>query len=171
MATVLPVRLQLRLPPGWVQADPDEAGEPWSAFVAGHPDSMEGNFAAKITIAGEYRPDSASLGAIALASASIRGGGNVSAVQVVERREVGTANSSSGNRDTSPSLVQTMRLVATIKGTEMRLIQTQVLLAIRDRVVPRKRVVVMFALTTTPRQYTIVIRHFEAFLRTVRPGG
>lgn len=161
MATVMPVSLHFQLPDGWVAGDPDEAGAPGAAFIAGHLGSVEGTFPANIVIQGELRPDAASLEKIANEPIKqTQQDDAFTAAQVVERREIRASR--------TPGLVQIMKVVIDRGGTAQPLIQTQVFLSMRELDDPTKRAVVTIQLTATPSQFSTVIDDFEAFLRTVR---
>lgn len=163
MASVLPVSLYFQLPDGWVAGDPDEAGAPGAAFIAGHPASVERNFPANIVIQGELRPDAAPLGTIANESITqTRQDEGFTFVQVLERREVGGPG--------TPGVIQVVKVIVDREGTAQRLIQTQVFLSMSEVDDPGKRAVVTIQLTATPGQFPAVVGDFEAFLRTVRPA-
>ncbi|MFI5617659.1 hypothetical protein [Streptomyces sp. NPDC051567] len=91
MPTTLPLPIEFRLPEGWFPAPPDEVGAPGVAFVALHP-RPDAGFTANITIAGEYRPDGATLENIADASVE-RLREATGSVVVAHRREIGSRTS------------------------------------------------------------------------------
>ncbi|MEU1040328.1 hypothetical protein ACFYP4_24205 [Streptomyces sp. NPDC005551] len=159
MPTNLPVPIKFELPDGWRAEPPDEAGAPGAAFVASfrHPDA---GFTANITIDGEYRPDMAPLSAIADESVQRLRQGTAS-VQVVERREVGTAD--------APGLTQTLALSVVADRTCRDLVQSQVYLSMLDADDHRRRSVIRLVLTSTASQHTTVLEDFRDFVRTVRP--
>lgn len=153
MVTTLPVRINFRLPDGWQAAPPDEVGEPDMAFVALHRGS-----GANITIDGALRPVTTPLAETAdEAVAALQ---RVCAVQVVQRRELGTPG--------RPGLTQVLKLVTDPDGTGTRLVQTQVFLSFPDGYGDRSRAVVRFAVTTSPDRFEQPIQGFREFLRTVR---
>lgn len=164
MATTMPVSLYFQLPDGWVSGDPDQAGAPGSAFIAGHPGSAEGDFLANILIRGELRPDRASLAQIANEPITqTRQDDAFSGVHLVERREVGGSD--------SPGLVQVMKVVFGRDDGARRLIQTQAFMSMFDVDDLGKRAVVTIQLTATPSQFATVIPDFEIFLRSIRPAA
>jgi hypothetical protein len=156
MATVLPTKINFRLPDGWQAALPDAVGEPDMAFVALHPGS-----GANLTINGALRAGAATLtGSADESVANLRR--MCPAVRVVERRDLDAAG--------RPGLTQVLALVADLDGTETRLVQTQVFLSFRDVYDAGRHAVVRFALTATPDRLAGPIRDFQSFLRTIRPA-
>lgn len=161
MATQLPVRIEFSLPEGWTAAPPDEVGAPGVAFVALHPRSIAG-FTANITIAGQVRDPELTM--TALADESVRRlEANTGPVHVRMREEVGT--------DIAPGITQTLDILATVDGQALSLVQTQVLVSMRDVHDPDRRVVLELVLTCTPEQLDDVLGDFRRFVRGVRPAG
>ncbi|KMS84131.1 hypothetical protein [Streptomyces sp. NRRL WC-3725] len=159
MSVLLPVPIEFDLPQGWRAAPPAEVGSPGAAFVAVHFPSDAG-FTANITVDGEYRPDEATLAGIADESVE-RLGQAVTAVTVTDRREIGSVD--------APGLSQTLAFFAIVDGTSIRLIQSQVYLAMLDISDSRKRAVIRLVLTSTASQHPAVLDDFKDLVRTVRP--
>ncbi|MDV6014728.1 hypothetical protein [Haloechinothrix sp. LS1_15] len=160
MSTTLPVPMEFTLPEGWQSVPPDEAGSPGVALVAMHPASSEG-FTANITVAGELRPDEASMATIAdEAIVRLRQGASV---ELQDRTEVGDED--------APGLTQLVRLATTVNDQQLDLVQSHVFLGILDSEDPRKRAVIQLTLTATPGQFDTVVGDFQQFVRTARPAG
>jgi hypothetical protein len=161
MATQLPVRIDFSLPQGWTAAPPDEVGAPGVAFVALHPGPVDG-FTANITIAGQLRDPELSM--TALADESVRRlEVNAGPVRVHRREEIGT--------DTAPGITQTLDILATADRQALPLVQTQVLVSMRDVHDPDRRAVLELVLTCTPEQLDDVLGDFRQFVRGVRPAA
>ncbi|TCP57066.1 hypothetical protein EV191_1011018 [Tamaricihabitans halophyticus] len=160
MATTIPIPVNFRLPDGWQATDPDSVGAAGAAFVALHPESRTDDFTANITINGEYRPDPATLHEIA--DESVNRLTQVSSqVAVSNRTEVGSPE--------APGLTQTLRINAELRGSMRELLQSQVLLAIKDIHSPDRRVVLELGFTATPTQAQQLIEDFQTFVSSVQP--
>lgn len=159
MATELPVRIEFRLPDGWTPAPPDEVDAPDAAFVALHPRTA-GGFTPNITIAGQHRPDDASLDAIADESVR-RLGHSVGTTQVRNRTETGSTE--------APCLTQVLDILTKRQDAPGALVQCQVYLSMLDVHEPAKRAVIQLVLTCTREQLDGEIGDFQEFVRTVRP--
>jgi hypothetical protein len=159
MATQLPVRIEFELPEGWEPASPDEVGAPGAAFVALHPSSHDG-FTANITIAGQFRPDDATLTEIADESIA-RLEESLGSVRLRDREEIGTED--------APGLTQAVEVSATVDGARHELVQVQLYLEMKDVRDPRKSAVLELVLTATPNQLDTVIGGFQEFVGTLRP--
>ncbi|ADD40382.1 hypothetical protein [Stackebrandtia nassauensis] len=159
MATNLPIPIEFSLPAGWRPAPPDEVGAPQAAFVALHPRPDDG-FTANITISGEFRPDAASLEAIA-DDALERVRAFATNVEVSKRKALGT--------ESSPGFAQSVSMTVDVKGRTRDLVQRQLFMAYVDAEDSRKRVVLQLTLTATPGQLDEATTDFHAFIATVQP--
>lgn len=159
MPSTLPVPIEFVLPDGWRPAAPDKVEELDVAFVALHPEG-DASFTPNITIDGEYRPDTASLAAIADESVE-RMHHVAETVTLTARKEVGSGR--------APGLMQELAFSAAPGGVRCDLVQTQVYLSMLDTEDERKRVVVRLALTATVHQYAPLSADFQDLVRTVRP--
>ncbi|MCX3061783.1 hypothetical protein [Streptomyces beihaiensis] len=165
MTATLPVKISFSLPDGWQAAPPDEVGAPNVAFVALHPESVDGGFTANITISGEMRNDGATMSQIADESIPrLEQGGTV---RVLKKTEVGTPDIP-GLTD-APGVVQNLVLSTTLRGEPAELCQSQFYLGVEDVKNPAKRAVIEIVLTAKQNQLAEVIDDFKEFLRTVRP--
>ncbi|WP_320777248.1 hypothetical protein [Streptomyces sp. CRN 30] len=161
MPTTLPVPIRFELPDGWRAAPPDAVGAPGAAFVARHPQPDAG-FTANITIDGEYRSDDATLLEIAQGSVE-RLSQAVTSVEVTGSREFGST--------AAPGYTQTLAISAVVGGVQRDLTQSQVYLSMLDVADTRKRAVVRLILAATALQHASVLRDFQDFIHTVRPGA
>ncbi|MBA8822764.1 hypothetical protein FHX42_000093 [Saccharopolyspora lacisalsi] len=164
MAGTLPIPIRFRVPAGWQDADPDEAGAPNAAFVAVHPGSQQPGSLASITLDGDYRPDPATLSDIA--DESVGALGQVArAVEVTQRSEFGTSE--------SPGVGQVLSFSVVVGESERELFQCQIYLSMVDTEDPEQRVVVRLVLTANPEQFQILLDDFQAFVASVRadPDG
>ncbi|MEC3981466.1 hypothetical protein [Amycolatopsis sp. H20-H5] len=154
MVTQLPVRIEFRLPEGWLSAPPDEVDAPGAAFVALHPPAKDG-FTANITISGEHRPPETTLETVADESVE-------RLAKVVDEAEV-LARADAGTED-MPGLTQTLRLASSAGD----LVQCQVYLSMADVRDPARRAVIELALTSTAGEFEHEVGDFQEFVRGVR---
>lgn len=160
MTTTLPVKIDFRLPEGWIPAPPDEVGAPGAAFVALHPESHGGRFRSNITISGEVRPDSMPMALIADESFERLKRGAVAVL--ADRREIGSPK--------APGLTQVVRLSTSIDDEPIELVQSQVYISFQDVDDPTMRAVVELVLTTTAEAFRQVVPDFQKFVASVRPA-
>lgn len=168
MASTLPVNVYFRLPAGWVSVPPDDIGAHASAYVAVHPQSVDGDFTANITLAGGVWPDPPPLPAIADSSVrAARESPTFEQVEVVERRELNVPAIPDYGSPELRGLTDIVKLRRRTDGDGDRLLQTQVYLPMPYPTDPHRQAVINVTLTTTPGQYEQLAGDFQFFVNTI----
>lgn len=165
MNSGLPVPVDVALPNRqWYSIDPGESGIGDAGFVAVRPCPDEASYTPLMSVRGSFRIDASTLDAIGDESLEAMRQGGASAY-LVKRREVGS--------ESAPAIVQLIEIDATIDKARFDLYQAQVIQAIVDSESPWKRIVLIFAVTCTFAQWSVVGSEFRDFVAEAKivPGA
>ncbi|GAB2628801.1 hypothetical protein GCM10027270_15540 [Nocardioides ginkgobilobae] len=158
-STALPLPVRFALPDdAWAPVDPESLGVRNAAFLAAR-DAAAGEYHPTITVSGGWRSDAASLEQIADESIEKLRAEGAEEVELLQRRSLGTEH--------APAVTQSVGAVATVEGRRQDLRQAQVVQGLVDVEDPARRVVMIYTLTCTYRQWEQVVPEFQAFMATV----
>jgi len=158
-STALPLPVRFALPDeAWTPVDPASLGVRNAAFLAVR-SGAAGEYHPTITVSGGWRSDDASLEQIADESVEKLRVEGAEEVELLQRRSLGTEH--------APALTQAVGAVATVDGRRQDLRQAQVVQGLVDVEDPARRVVMIYTLSCTFRQWEQMVPEFQAFMATV----
>ena len=157
--TTLPVPIRFELPgPDWEAVPPESRGVTNAAFLAVRHGTGD-DYEPTITISGDWRNDPTTLAEIADESL-VLARAQATDVELLKRSEMGTEH--------APGITQLIGATIAMNGRTYDLRQAQALTGLVDVEDAGKRVVVIYTLTCTYRQFDTYAPEFQEFMRTVR---
>ena len=164
MSSTLPVPVRFELPNDqWTPVLPESRGVTNAAFLAVRT-GLPGDYEPTLTISGGWRTDGAGveqIGDESLAKLRLEG---AEEVELLKRRVTESEH--------APAVTQAIGAVVVVDGRTFDLRQAQVVEALVDVDDPGRRVVNIFTLTCTYRQWEQMVPEFQAFMASVEvvPG-